>query len=99
GARRPAALRGDPVPRALSGRRVHRVPRLVEPRTAPAGGLPRGVRALQERQARGRLRDVRRRFLEGGPRGTEAPAGGRGGGTGRIVVYHGRRGGHELAGE
>src|SRR5207248_7032784 len=92
-------LRWDTVPRALSRRRIHRVSRLLEPRAAAAGGLPGSVRAVQERQAGGRLRDVRGRLLEGGPLGAEAPAGGRGGGAGRIAVYHRRRGRDDLAGD
>src|SRR5207253_10213090 len=83
----------------LSRRRIHRVSRLLEPRSPAPSRLPRRVRALQEWQAGGRLRDVRGRLLEGGPRGTEAPAGGRGGGAGRIAVCHRRRGRDDLAGD
>src|SRR5207248_4576144 len=82
-----------------SRRRLHRVPRLVEPSAPPPGGLPRGVRALHERQAGRRLRDVRGRLLERGPGGTEAPAGRCGGGAGRVAVYHRRCGRHHLAGD
>src|SRR6266480_2856104 len=99
GARRLDLLRRDAVPRALSGRRVHRLPRLVEPGAAPPSGVPRGVRALQERQPGGRLRDVRGRLLEAGLCGTQAPARGRGGGPGRLAVHHRRRGRQDLAGD
>ena len=57
---------------AVSGevpqRRVHRVPRLVEPRARAAGRLQRHVPADRERQGRGRVRGVRGRLCRQGAR-------------------------------
>ena len=50
GAERHADLRGQPVPIRLQGRRVHRVPRLLEPRAVAAGRIQRGVPAAGRRQ-------------------------------------------------
>ena len=60
GAERPALLHRHAVSEAVPGRRVRRIPRLVEPRAAAAGRLQHHVRAVRRRQA-GRARDVRRR--------------------------------------
>ncbi|CAA9309804.1 MAG: L-sorbosone dehydrogenase, partial [uncultured Gemmatimonadaceae bacterium] len=62
GAERARVLHGDAVPGALPRRRVRRVPRLVEPRPGPAGGLQRGVRPAHERRRVRRARGVRRRL-------------------------------------
>ena len=52
-------LHGLAVPGEVSRRRVHRVPRIVEPLAAAAGRLQRDVPAVGQWQAVGRLRGVR----------------------------------------
>ena len=45
----------------LQGRRLPRLPRLVEPGTTAAGGIPRGLRSLRRRNAGRQLFDLRHR--------------------------------------
>ena len=52
GAERHDVLHGLAVPGAVQGRRVRRVPRIVESRAEAAAGLPRGVPADEGRQGR-----------------------------------------------
>ena len=47
------------VPQAISGRRVHRISRLVESRAAAAGRLQRDISTFREREAFGRFRNLR----------------------------------------
>ena len=60
GAGRLALLHGQPVPRAVSQRRVHRLPRFVESRTRASGRLSGGLPAALVRQSGG-LRTSRSR--------------------------------------
>ena len=62
GAERPAVLHGRRVPGGGPGRRVHRVPRLLEPRAAAAARLQCRVRAVRGRRAFVGLVGVRRRL-------------------------------------
>ena len=62
GAERSQDLQGDAVPRRLSRRRIHRFPRLVEPRARSAGRLQRRVPAACRRKSVRRLCRVRRRL-------------------------------------
>ena len=73
---------GDAVPGALPRRRVHRLPRLVEPRAVSAGGLQRRLPAARGRPALGQVRGLRRRLRgrgqAAGP-GDASPVGARAG--------------------
>ena len=53
---------GTQFPAKYQRRRVHRVPRIVEPRADAAGRLQRHVPAVRERQAVRQFRGVRRRL-------------------------------------
>ena len=54
-------LQRHAVPAEVPRRRVHRLPRIVEPRADAAGRLQRHVPAVRRRQAVGRFRGVRRK--------------------------------------
>ena len=100
GAQRPPPLRRRSVPGRLPGRRVHRLPWLVEPRPVAAGRLQRGVPAAGGRQAFRGLRGLRRwlrRRREGAGRG-RASAGRACGRTRRRALHRGRRARPHLAG-
>ena len=99
GAERSQDLQGHAVSRRLSRRRLHRLPRLVEPRAGPAGRLQCRVPAAGRRQGVGRLHRLRRRLrrpLQGpGPR--RAPSVGPGGRARRRALRERRQGGPHLA--
>ena len=59
GRRSTDVLQRHAVPEEVSGRRVHRVPRIVESRADAAGRLQRHVPAVRGRQAVGRVRGFR----------------------------------------
>ena len=71
GAERPADLPRQQVPDRLQGRRVHRLPRLLEPRAGAAGRLQRGVPADGGRQG---LRDRSSCSPTASPAPTRSPA-------------------------
>src|SRR3989441_8275389 len=88
GAGRTDVLSGHPVPRAVSRRGLRGVSWLVETRAAAPSPLSGRVCAVQGRQARRGVRDVRGRLLAPGrPRAT-APAGGGGRGAPPLPVHH-----------
>ena len=62
GAGRRDVLHRQAISEEVSGRRVHRVPWLMESRADAAGRLQRDVPAVLRRQAVGRVRDLRQRI-------------------------------------
>src|SRR4029453_11565872 len=62
GTGRPDVLRRRSIPQEISGRGVHRLPRILEPRADAAGWLQRHVPTVRRRQAVGGLRGVRERL-------------------------------------
>src|SRR5207248_2027361 len=62
---RTAVLHRQPVPREVSERRVHRLPRIVESRTRSPGGISGRLPAAVVRQSLGLVRVVRERLRRG----------------------------------
>ena len=101
-AQRSAVLRRRSVPRAVSPRRLHRVPWLDDPHALLAGRLRRRVRAVRQRRGERSLGSVRRQLRRRRSDPQHERRGGAADGSRararRIALRQRQREGHDLAG-
>ena len=92
---------GTQFPTAYQGRRLHRLPRLVEPRAVAARRLQRRVSAARQRQGVGEICRLRRRFRRrsSGSGPSRAPAVRGGHRARRLALYCRRPAWAHLAGD